>query len=173
MGQFKSSCKTPPQHLKLVASNEINQFNCIHRTNSTIEDENQGNFTDSGELVHNWAELTRECLINILSRLSLEDRWMGAMLVCKAWLQVCIDPCLSSVFDLATHFDSVTDLPRFWTPEFESRIDNMIGSVVGWSGGSLTEIRGRDCSDRSLSLVARRCPYIKFTLSRVVLVSPT
>ncbi|CAI9783031.1 unnamed protein product [Fraxinus pennsylvanica] len=126
-----------------------------------MEDENQGNIADSGELVHDWAELTRECLINILSRLSLEDRWLGAMRVCKEWLQVCKDPCFNSAFDLETHFDSVTDSPRFWTPEFESRIDNMIGSVVGWSGGSLTEIRVRHCSDRSLSLVAQRCPDIQ------------
>ncbi|CAI9761005.1 unnamed protein product [Fraxinus pennsylvanica] len=126
-----------------------------------MEGKNQDNITDSGELAHDWAELIWECLINILSRLSLEDRWLGAMRVCKAWLQACKDPHLHSVFDLETKFDSVTELPRFWTPEFESRIDNMIVSVIGWSGESLTEIRVRHCSDRSLSLVAQRCPNIQ------------
>ncbi|CAA2984610.1 Hypothetical predicted protein [Olea europaea subsp. europaea] len=103
-----------------------------------------------------------EWLINFLSRLSLEERWLEALWVCKAWLPVCKDLCLNSVFDLETHFDSVSGLRRFWTPEFESRIDNMIGSVVGWSGGSLTEIRVRHCSDRSLSLVARRNSFWKY-----------
>ncbi|CAA3019368.1 F-box SKIP1-like [Olea europaea subsp. europaea] len=126
-----------------------------------MEGYNQDNTADSGELARDWAGLISECLRNILSRLSLEDRWLGAMLVCKAWLQECKDPNLNSVLDLETNFDSVTELPRFWTPEFESRIDNMIISVVGWSNGSLSEIRVRHCSDRSLSLVARRCPNIR------------
>ncbi|XP_022888174.1 F-box protein SKIP1-like isoform X2 [Olea europaea var. sylvestris] len=121
-----------------------------------MEGYNQDNTADSGELARDWAGLISECLRNILSRLSLEDRWLGAMLVCKAWLQECKDPTLNSVLDLETNFDSVTELPRFWTPEFESRIDNVIISVVGWSNGSLSEIRVRHCSDRSLSLVARR-----------------
>ncbi|KAL2502449.1 F-box protein SKIP1 [Forsythia ovata] len=126
-----------------------------------MEDENEDNITDPGVLAHDWAELTRECLINILSRLSLEDRWLRAMWVCKAWLQACKDPYLNSVFDLETHFKSATELPIFWTAEFERRIDDMIRSVVDWSGGSLTEIRVRHCSDRSLSLVAQRCPNIQ------------
>ncbi|XP_022888175.1 F-box protein SKIP1-like [Olea europaea var. sylvestris] len=126
-----------------------------------MEGYNQDNTADSGELARDWAGLISECLRNILSRLSLEDRWLGAMLVCKAWLQECKDPTLNSVLDLETNFDSVTELPRFWTPEFESRIDNMIISVVGWSNGSLSEIRVRHCSDRSLSLVARRCPNLQ------------
>ncbi|PIN17633.1 hypothetical protein CDL12_09700 [Handroanthus impetiginosus] len=108
-----------------------------------------------------WAELTNECLINILSRLSLEDRWRGAMRVCKAWHQACKDPCLNSVLDLECHFNSAAELPRFWTAEFERRVDNMLGSVVCWSGGSLTEVRVRHCSDRSLSLVSRRCPNLQ------------
>ncbi|CAA2975764.1 Hypothetical predicted protein [Olea europaea subsp. europaea] len=85
----------------------------------------------------------------------------GSMRVCKAWLQECKDPTLNSVFDPETDFDSVTELPRFWTPEFESRIDNMIVSVGDWSHGSLSEIRVRHCSDRSLSLVAQRQEYFQ------------
>ncbi|KAK6136413.1 hypothetical protein DH2020_029834 [Rehmannia glutinosa] len=108
-----------------------------------------------------WAELTHECLINILSRLSLEDRWRGALRVCKAWHQACKDPCLNSVLDLEYYFDSASELPRFWTTEFERRIDNMLGSVAVWSAGYLTEIRVRHCSDRSLSLVAKRCPNLQ------------
>ncbi|KAK4479462.1 hypothetical protein RD792_014976 [Penstemon davidsonii] len=115
--------------------------------------------TESGD--PEWAELTFECLINILSRLSLEDRWRTAMRVCKSWHQACKDPCLNSVFNLNTYFDSGSELPRFWTPEFEQRIDNMLRSVVVWSAGSLTEICVRHCSYRSLSLVAQRCPNLQ------------
>lgn len=103
-----------------------------------------------------WADLTQECLVTILSRLSLEDRWRGTMLVCKSWLQACKDPSLNSVFNLESRFDSVTELPRYWIPEFERKIDSMLLSVVVWSDGSLTEIRVRHCSDRALSLVAER-----------------
>ncbi|KAK4404351.1 F-box protein SKIP1 [Sesamum angolense] len=108
-----------------------------------------------------WAELTHECLINIFSRLSLQDRWRGAIRVCKGWHEVCKDPCLNSLLDLECHFDSTPELPRFWIPEFERKIDNMLESVVVWSAGSLTEIRVRHCSDRSLSLVAQRCPNLE------------
>ncbi|KAI5675860.1 hypothetical protein M9H77_06810 [Catharanthus roseus] len=123
-----------------------------------MDDEEGG--SESG-LGHDWAELTHECLINIFSRLSTEDRWRRAMFVCKSWLNACKDSCLHSVFDLETYFDSVTDLARYWTPEFERTIDSMLRSVVLWSGGSLTEIRVRHCSDHSLSLVADRCPKLQ------------
>ncbi|XP_051131292.1 F-box protein SKIP1-like [Andrographis paniculata] len=108
-----------------------------------------------------WAELTHECLINILSRLPLEDRWRCVMFVCKSWHHACKDPCLNSVLDLESHFQSASDMPRFWTPEFERRIDSMVASVVAWSAGSLTEIRVRHCSDRSLSLVAQSAPNLQ------------
>ncbi|VFR01361.1 unnamed protein product [Cuscuta campestris] len=114
---------------------------------------------DGGELEGGscWAELTQACLVNILSRLTMEDRWRCAMMVCKPWLNACKDSSLNSVFDLETRFGRAAELPRFWTPEFERRVDSMLRSVVLWSDGSLTEIRARHCSDRSLSLVAGRC----------------
>ncbi|CAI9761007.1 unnamed protein product [Fraxinus pennsylvanica] len=104
-----------------------------------MEGKNQDNITESGELAHDWAELIQECLINILTCLSLKDRWLGAMRVCKARLQACKDPHLHSVFDLETKFDSATEFSLFWTPKFESKIDNMIISVVDWSGESLSK----------------------------------
>ncbi|XP_059635730.1 F-box protein SKIP1 [Cornus florida] len=121
---------------------------------------------DEGEgsecgLSSQWTELTRECLINILSRLNLEDRWKGAMFVCKSWLDASTDPCLYSIFDLETHFELATESPLWWTPHFERKIDAMLRSVIAWSNGSLTEIRVRHSSDRSLSLVAERCPSLQ------------
>lgn len=111
-----------------------------------------------------WAELTHECLINILARLSLEDRWRGVMRVCRSWHQACKDPCLNSVLDIDSPFGSAAELPRFWTPEFERRVDNMLRSVAVWSDGGLTEIRVRHCSDRSLALVAQRYSFF-FSIS--------
>lgn len=107
-----------------------------------------------------WSDLTPECLINILSRLTLEDRWRGAMLVCKPWLQANREPCLNSVFDLQSHFDSTTESPLWWDTGFEYKIDNMLKSVVLQADGSLTEIQISHCSDRSLILVAQR--YVIF-----------
>jgi hypothetical protein len=103
-----------------------------------------------------WAELTQECLTNVLSRLTLEHRWRGAMLVCKSWLQACKDASLHSAFDLEPHFGLAIDSARWWTPEFERKIDSMLQSIVVWSDGSLSEIRTRHCSDRSLLFVAAR-----------------
>ncbi|KAJ8558520.1 hypothetical protein K7X08_034049 [Anisodus acutangulus] len=108
-----------------------------------------------------WAELTQVCLINILSRLSFPQRWRGPMRVCKSWFQACKDPYLNTLFDVETQFDSVTELPRYWTPEFERKIDYMLRCVVIWSDGSLHTIRVRHCSDYSLSLVSQRSPKLQ------------
>lgn len=111
--------------------------------------------TESG-LISDWAELTDECLVNILSRLTFEHRWTGPMLVCKPWLNACKDPTLNSVFDLETRFDSSAESPRWWTPEFERKIDSMLRSVISWSNGNLTKILTRHCSDLSLNFAAQR-----------------
>uniref|UniRef100_A0A2P2KYY9 Uncharacterized protein MANES_14G145200 n=1 Tax=Rhizophora mucronata TaxID=61149 RepID=A0A2P2KYY9_RHIMU len=66
-----------------------------------------------------WADLTQECLVNILSRLTLEQRWQGPMLVCKSWLSASKDPSLHSTFDLEAQFDSAQESPRWWSPDFE------------------------------------------------------
>lgn len=104
-----------------------------------------------------WAELTHECLTNILSRLTFEDRWRGTMLVCKSWFRAFKDPSLHTTFNLDPQFDPPPELARWWTPDFERKIDSMLRSVVEWSDGALTEIRVRHCSDRSLAFVAERC----------------
>ncbi|CAN8273397.1 unnamed protein product [Cochlearia groenlandica] len=110
-----------------------------------------------------WTDLTRECLIDIFSRLSLEQRWTGPMFVCKAWMNVCKDPSLNSVFDLEYKFhESIPSLiSLWWGPEFGEKIDSSLISVVDWSRGGLKEIRVRHCSDRSISYVADRCPNLE------------
>nr|AFK42494.1 unknown [Lotus japonicus] len=108
-----------------------------------------------------WSELTRECLINILSRLTVDDLWRGTMLVCKSWFSAFKEPSLHSVFNLDPLFDSPRELPRWWSPEFEAKIDSMLRSVVQWTHIFLTQIRIRHCSDRSLALVAERCPNLE------------
>lgn len=115
------------------------------------------------ELTHNsdWAELTHECLINILSRLPLEDRWKGPMLVCKPWLQACRDPSLNTALDLEPYFESTTESTRWWSPEFERKIDAILRFVADSSDGSLTEIRVRHCSDHALIFAAQRCPKLE------------
>ena len=113
---------------------------------------------DIVELTQNsdWAELTRECLIDILSRLELEKRWKGPMLVCKPWMEACRDPSLNSVLNLEPYFELSAESIRWWTPEFERRIDGILLSVSNWSHGLLTEIRVRHCSDHALIFVAQR-----------------
>ncbi|KAK4768818.1 hypothetical protein SAY86_026968 [Trapa natans] len=113
-----------------------------------------------------WAELTHECLVNIFSRLSTAHIWTGPLLVCKSWRRASTDPSLHSVFDLESFFRSGTELPRWWLPEFEKKIDSMLISVINWIGGSLTEIRTRHCSDRSIILASERCPNLVVLLAK-------
>lgn len=106
-----------------------------------------------------WADLTRECLINIFSRLSIDQRWTGPMLVCKTWMNVCHDPSFNTIFDLETRFQSFPESINWWNQEFEDKVDCFLRSVVDRSEGGLTEIRVRHCTDRSLSYAAERYTY--------------
>ncbi|CAL0330418.1 unnamed protein product [Lupinus luteus] len=123
--------------------------------------ETESEETESGSPIADWSELTHECLINILSRLTLEDRWRGTMVLSKSWFRAFKEPSLHSIFNLDPHFNSPPELTRWWTPEFERRIDSMLHSVVHWSDGLLTQIRVPHCSDRSIALVAERCPNLE------------
>jgi hypothetical protein len=133
-------------------------------TQMDMDNNNEGGDTQlgSGSSGSEWPDLTHECLTNILSRLTLEERWLGPMLVCKSWLQACKDPSLHTVFDLNPHFDSTIDSPRYWTPDFERKMDSMLQSVVVWSDASLTAIHTRHCSDRSLLFAAQRSAIFFF-----------
>ncbi|XP_065850885.1 F-box protein SKIP1-like [Euphorbia lathyris] len=111
-------------------------------------------------LCSDWSELIQECLINIFSRLTLEQRWRGPMLVCKSWLSACKEPSLNTAFDLDYRFNSRIESSRWWIPDFEMKMDCMLRSVVDWSDASLTEIRTRHCSDSSVNFVAERCPNL-------------
>ncbi|XP_021750035.1 F-box protein SKIP1-like [Chenopodium quinoa] len=115
------------------------------------------------ELTHNsdWAELTHECLINILSRLPLEDRWKGPMLVCKPWLEACKDSSLNNSLDLEPYFESSTESTRWWSPEFQRKIDAILKFIVDSSDGLLKQIRVRHCSDHALIFAAQRCPKLE------------
>jgi hypothetical protein len=112
-----------------------------------------------------WGELSQDCLIDIFIRLSVEDQWRGAMLVCKSWFSAFKEePSLHSVFNLDPYFPKPLELPmtiqfespRWWTLQFESKIDSMLRSIIQWTHIFLTQIRIQHCSDRSLTLVAQR-----------------
>nr|VDC83843.1 unnamed protein product [Brassica rapa] len=101
------------------------------------------------ELGPDWTELTQECLLDIFSRLSLEERWTGPMFVCKTWMNRCQDPSLNLVFDLETKFQSLPgSLSCWWSPEFGDKIDSVLRSVVDRSrrrskGGSNQTLYGQ------------------------------
>lgn len=90
--------------------------NTLKKLISKMNDKSEGKKEVIGSgLGRDWSELNREYLIDILSRLSLEERWSGPMLVCKPWMYACDDPSLNSVFDLYTWFrifGIVTSLSR-------------------------------------------------------------
>ncbi|XP_010904621.1 F-box protein SKIP1 [Elaeis guineensis] len=115
-----------------------------------------------------WSELTPVCLANVFRRLTLEDRWNGAMLVCRAWLDAARDPSLFESFDLEPAFDAAgsgrPDHPAWWTPAFRRRVDSMLRFAAHCAAGSLWEIRVRHCSDDALSFSTERSPNLQ-TLS--------
>ncbi|KAG2266856.1 hypothetical protein Bca52824_073935 [Brassica carinata] len=113
-------------------------------------------------LGRDWSELNREYLIDILSRLSLEERWSGPMLVCKPWMYACDDPSLNSVFDLYTWFER-SRISNLWY-SYEKpgvTLDSFLRCVVDRSQGGLKEIRVRHCSDQSLLYAAESCPKLE------------
>ncbi|KAF3791339.1 F-box protein [Nymphaea thermarum] len=110
-----------------------------------------------------WREMTRECLVDIMTRLPLEDRWRWSPLVCRSWLAASRDPSLWRTVDLEPCFLSggPEEQPRWWTPEFEAAIDAMLLSVIQWSSGGLKEVLLRHCSDRSLLVLVERSPELR------------
>ncbi|XP_020269732.1 F-box protein SKIP1-like [Asparagus officinalis] len=117
------------------------------------------------EQTRDWSDLTPVLLVNAFRRLSLRDRWAGAMLTCKSWLEASKDSSLFSSLDLEPYFDAAGsgsgDLIGWWTAGFERRIDSMIRSVADWGAGSVREVRVRHCSDGSISLLAERSPKLE------------
>lgn len=107
-------------------------------------------------LIPNWNELPRGCLLEILIRLSMEQRWLGPMFVCKKWMYACQDLSLNSVFDLETWFLSTPESSSYWSQEFAEKVDSNLRSVFDWSKGGLTEIRVRHCTDRAISYASER-----------------
>nr|XP_010927945.1 F-box protein SKIP1 [Elaeis guineensis] len=112
-----------------------------------------------------WSELTPVCLANVFRRLTLEDRWRGAMLVCRAWLDTAHDPFLFESFDLEPAFDAAgagrPDIAAWWTPAFRRRVDSMLHFAADCAAGSLREVRVRSCSDDALSFAAERSPNLQ------------
>ncbi|KAG1327529.1 putative F-box/LRR-repeat protein 19 [Cocos nucifera] len=112
------------------------------------------------EEIRDWSELTPVCLANVFRRLTLEDRWKGAMLVCRAWLDAACDSSLFESFDLEPAFDATgsgrPDDAAWWTPAFCRRVDSMLRFAIHCATGALWEIRVRHCSDDALSFSAER-----------------
>ncbi|XP_019095740.1 PREDICTED: F-box protein SKIP1-like isoform X3 [Camelina sativa] len=108
-----------------------------------------------------WGGLAPDILMNIISRLTVQELWTGPMFVRKSWLTVCRDSYLWSIFDLEPWFESYPQSAHLWSPDFERKVDLMLRSVVDWSDGGLTEIRVRHCSDYALSYATDRCPNLQ------------
>lgn len=112
------------------------------------------------EASRDWSEMTPVCLANIFGRLTLEDHWKGAMLVCRSWLDAARDPSLFAVVDLEPAFKAAgsgrPDAAEWWTPAFQRRVDAMLLSSAVWADGGLREIRVRHCSDDVLCFACER-----------------
>ncbi|EFH51919.1 hypothetical protein ARALYDRAFT_323143 [Arabidopsis lyrata subsp. lyrata] len=113
------------------------------------------------EHIPDWTKLNLDCLFDIFSRLSIQQRCVAPMLVCKTWMNVCKDPFLNSVFDLEGWFLSSTETSNRWTSKFSEKVDSILMSVAEWSEGGLKVIRVRHCTDQSLLYVADRCPNLE------------
>ncbi|EHA8587823.1 putative F-box protein SKIP1 [Cocos nucifera] len=97
-------------------------------------------------------------LANVFRRLTLEDRWTGATLVCRAWLDTAHNPSLFGSFDLEPAFDAAgpPDIAAWWRPAFRRLVDSMLHFAADSAAGSLGEVRVRNCSDDAFSFAAER-----------------
>ncbi|KAI3957381.1 hypothetical protein MKW98_003102 [Papaver atlanticum] len=104
----------------------------------------------------NWEELTYECLTNILSRLSLEERWTGPI----SWIRRCF-----SVVDLEYVFYSKTESSLWWSPEFERKIDSLCPNLqvlsIKCSPNVTNASIQKIISHESLELIGSNCPNLK------------
>ncbi|KAH0917084.1 hypothetical protein HID58_024744 [Brassica napus] len=123
-----------------------------------MNDNNEGNKEAIGSgLLRDWSELNKECLIDIVSRLSMEERWRGPMLVCKPWMYACDDPSLNSVFDLDTWFEGSRISNLWFSYEFEQKVDSFLRCP------SLEVLCLKSClsvTDASISKIAVSCPNL-------------
>ncbi|KAH9320895.1 hypothetical protein KI387_015534 [Taxus chinensis] len=108
----------------------------------------------------NWSDLTEEALIDIFSRLDLEERWNSSF-VCKSWFRASHNPFFWQVVDFEKYFARGRDTALLWTTEFQKRIDKMVKVAVDCSGENLRELHVRHCSDESLAYLAQRCPNVQ------------
>ena len=133
-------------------------------------------------LISDWAELTHECLINIISRLTFEDRWTGPMLVCKPWLNACKDLSFNHAGQRFLFCDAVSRFYIFasiyiFDFQFFARCPNLqVLSIkscphvsdasieqIAYHCGNLKQLDISYCyeiSHESLVLIGRNCPNL-------------
>jgi len=102
-----------------------------------------------------------EALIDIFSRLDLEERWKSASLVCKGWFKAFKDPSFWQVVDFEKYFARKRETASWWSTEFEKKMDKMAKIAVDYSCGDLRELHVRHCSDEAVTYLAQRCANLQ------------
>lgn len=102
-----------------------------------------------------------EALIDIFSRLDLEERWKSVSFVCKGWFKAFKDPSFWQVVDFENYFARKRETASWWNTEFEEKMDKMVKIAVDYSCGDLRELHVRHCSDEALIYLAQRCANLQ------------
>lgn len=121
--------------------------------------------TDGGVLAgkggNSAEDIPIEALIDIFSRLDLEERWNSASLVCKDWFRAFQDPSFWQIVDFEKYFARKRDTASWWSTEFEKKMDKMVKLAVDYSHGDLRELHIRHCSDEAVTYMAQRCANLQ------------
>lgn len=113
----------------------------------------------------NWSDLTTVLLTNIFKKLPLEYLFTILPFISKSWYEASKDPSLYSTFDLEPYFDKSGngsgDSVKWWSDEFERKIDLMVRKVATLGGSGLKLVRVRHCSDWGLDFIAEKSPNVE------------
>ncbi|XP_010432970.1 PREDICTED: putative F-box/LRR-repeat protein 19 [Camelina sativa] len=104
-----------------------------------------------------WANLTPDCLLEVFSKLTVDEMLDGPMQVCKPWSKSG-NMAVYSAFDFGTRTAPLPASGEFDWDAMEEKMDALLQAFVDRSEGGLKSIKIKLCTDKSISYVADNCP---------------
>lgn len=107
------------------------------------------------ESSNEWANLTPDCLLEVFSKLTVEEMLEGPMQVCKPWTKTG-NKTIYSAFDFGTRTAPLPASGEFDWEAMEEKMDALLKTFVDRSEGGLKSIKIKLCTDESISYVAEK-----------------